>query len=69
MYDSLFLMRDCIMQLGLTGADVKAERVKLRDCWATMKDREAPLTGPTSIDKNGDAVLHVVICKPKATGS
>ena len=69
MYDSLFLMRDCIMQLGLTGANIKAERVKLRDCWATMKDREAPLTGATSIDKNGDAVRTPVICRPRATGS
>ena len=65
MYDSLFLMRDCIMQLGLTGADIKAERVKLRDCWATMKDREAPLTGATSIDKNGDAVRTPVILQAK----
>jgi branched-chain amino acid transport system substrate-binding protein len=65
MYDSLFLMRDCIVRLGLTGADIKAERVKVRDCWAGMKDREAPLTGATSIDKNGDAVRTPVILQAK----
>ena len=64
-YDSLFLMRDCIIRLGLTGKDIKAERVKIRDCWATMKDREAPLTGATSIDKNGDAIRTPVILQAK----
>jgi branched-chain amino acid transport system substrate-binding protein len=65
MYDSLFLMRDCIMRLNLAGGDLKAERVKLRDCWANMKDRTAPLTGATSIDKNGDAVRKPVILVAK----
>jgi len=65
MYDSLYLMRDCIMSLGLTGDDIKAERVKMRDCWANMKDREAPLTGATSIDKNGDAVRKPAILQAK----
>ena len=65
MYDSLFLMRDCIIQEGLTGSNIKAERVKIRDCWANMKDRSAPLTGATSIDKNGDAVRKPVILQAK----
>jgi branched-chain amino acid transport system substrate-binding protein len=64
-YDSLYLMRDCIIRLGLTGSDMKTERVKLRDCWANMKDREAPLTGATSIDKNGDAIRKPVILEAK----
>jgi branched-chain amino acid transport system substrate-binding protein len=54
MYDTLYLMRECIKTTGVTGNDVKGDRVKLRDCWATMKNREAPLTGETSIDKDGD---------------
>jgi branched-chain amino acid transport system substrate-binding protein len=54
MYDTLYLMRECIKTTGVTGDDVKGDRVKLRDCWATMKNREAPLTGETSIDKDGD---------------
>jgi branched-chain amino acid transport system substrate-binding protein len=65
MYDSLYLMRDCIMSLGLTGSDLKAERVKMRDCWTNMKDRKAPLTGATSIDKNGDGVRKPVILQVK----
>jgi hypothetical protein len=47
-------MRRCIISAGVTG-DVKADRVKLRDCWANTKDVEAPLTGATTIDKDGDA--------------
>jgi len=54
MYDTLYLMRECIMATGVTGNDVKSDRVKLRDCWANMKNQEAPLTGETSIDKDGD---------------
>lgn len=54
MYDTLYLMRECIKKTEVTGGDVKADRVKLRDCWAGMKDLDAPLMGPTSIDKNGD---------------
>jgi len=65
MYDSLYLMRDCIMSLGLTGGDLKAERIKLRDCWANLKDRAAPLTGATSIDKNGDAIRKPAILQAK----
>jgi branched-chain amino acid transport system substrate-binding protein len=64
MYDTLYLMRECIKATGVTGTDVKEDRVKLRDCWTTMKDLDAPLTGATSIDQNGDgtripAVLEV----------
>jgi branched-chain amino acid transport system substrate-binding protein len=65
MYDSLYLMRDCIISLGLTHSDLKAERIKMRDCWANMKDREAPLTGATSIDNNGDAIRKPVILQAK----
>jgi len=54
MYDTLYLMRECIKKTGVTGADVKQDRVKIRDCWTTMKNWEAPLTGETSIDKDGD---------------
>ena len=64
MYDTLYLMRDCIKKTGIDGGNVKADRVKLRDCWSNMKNSEAPLMGATSIDKNGDgtripAVLEV----------
>jgi branched-chain amino acid transport system substrate-binding protein len=64
MYDTLYLMRECIKSTGIDGDAVKADRVKLRDCWANMKDSAAPLMGATSIDKNGDgtripAVLEV----------
>jgi branched-chain amino acid transport system substrate-binding protein len=56
MYDTLYLMRSCIESTGVTGQDVKADRVKLRDCWANMKNLDAPLTGATTIDKSGDGV-------------
>jgi branched-chain amino acid transport system substrate-binding protein len=54
MYDTLYLMRQCIIGTGITG-DLKADRIKLRDCWANTKDVEAPLTGATTMDKDGDA--------------
>jgi branched-chain amino acid transport system substrate-binding protein len=64
MYDTLYLMRECIKRTGIDGSAAKTDRVKLRDCWANMKDSDAPLMGATSIDKNGDgtripAVLEV----------
>ena len=64
MYDTLYLMRECIKSTGVDGTNVKADRIRLRDCWSNMKSSEAPLMGATSIDKNGDgtripAVLEV----------
>ena len=68
MYDTLYLMRECIKSTGVPGADVAADRVKLRDCWANMKNVEAPLMGATSIDQNGDAtrIPTVLIVKGDA---
>ena len=54
MYDTLYLMRECIKNTGVSGNNVQDDRVKLRDCFANMKDMDAPLMGATSIDKNGD---------------
>jgi branched-chain amino acid transport system substrate-binding protein len=64
MYDTLYLMRECIKSTGIDGGNIKADRVKLRDCWSNMKNTAAPLMGETSIDKDGDgtripAVLEV----------
>ena len=64
MYDTLYLMRDCIMRTGITGGNVPMDRVKMRDCWASMKNREAPLMGATSIEK-GDAVRSPVVLEVK----
>jgi branched-chain amino acid transport system substrate-binding protein len=68
MYDTLYLMRECIKKTGVTGADLNTDRVKLRDCWAGMKDVEAPLMGATTIDKNGDGtrVPTVLVVKGNA---
>ena len=54
MYDALFLMRHCIMTTGVTGSSA-ADKTKIRDCWANLKDVDAPIAGPSSIDANGDA--------------
>lgn len=64
MYDTLYLMRECIKSTGIDGSNAKGDRVKLRDCWSNMKNTAAPLMGETSIDKDGDgtripAVLEV----------
>ena len=37
MYDTLYLMRECIKSTGVDGSAAKTDRVKLRDCWANMK--------------------------------
>jgi branched-chain amino acid transport system substrate-binding protein len=55
MYDTLFLMRHCIMSTGVTG-NTAADKIKIRDCWANMKDVESPIAGPVSINKDGDGV-------------
>jgi branched-chain amino acid transport system substrate-binding protein len=65
MYDTLYLMRECIKSTGISGSDVKADRVKLRDCWTNMKDVEAPLMGATSIDKNGDGTRIPTVLEVK----
>jgi branched-chain amino acid transport system substrate-binding protein len=54
MYDALFLMRHCIISTGVTGSSA-ADKVKIRDCWANLKDVDAPIGGPSSIDENGDS--------------
>jgi len=67
MYDTLYLMRECIKSTGVTGSELKADRVKLRDCWANMKDMEAPLMGATTIDKNGDGTRVPTVLTVKGT--
>ena len=71
MYDTLYLMRECIKSTGVAGDDTKSDRVKLRDCWAGMKGVEAPLMGATSIDKNGDGtrVPTVLVVKGPTSSS
>ncbi len=63
-YDTLYLMRDCIISTGITGKDIAADRIKMRDCWANMKNKSAPLMGTTSIEK-GDAVRSPVVLEVK----
>jgi branched-chain amino acid transport system substrate-binding protein len=61
MYDTLYLMRECIKDTGASGNNVQDDRVKLRDCFANMKDMDAPLMGATSIDKNGDGTRNPTV--------
>lgn len=65
MYNTLYLMRDCIIKTGVTGTDVKADRVKLRDCWANMKDAPTPFMGRTSINADGGATRIPTILEVK----
>ena len=65
MYDTLYLMRECIKSTGVTGDNVKADRIKLRDCWSNMNGFEAPLMGATSIDKNGDGTRIPTVLEVK----
>jgi branched-chain amino acid transport system substrate-binding protein len=55
MYDTLSLMRHCIMSTGVVG-NGEADKVKIRDCWANMNGVEAPIAGAVTINKDGDGV-------------
>jgi branched-chain amino acid transport system substrate-binding protein len=55
MYDTLFLMRHCIMSIGVVG-NSEADKAKIRDCWANMNGVEAPIAGAVTINKDGDGV-------------
>jgi branched-chain amino acid transport system substrate-binding protein len=66
MYDTLYLMRECIKSTGIDGSNVKTDRIKLRDCWSNMKNSEAPLMGATSIDKDGDGTRIPAVLEVKA---
>jgi branched-chain amino acid transport system substrate-binding protein len=61
MYDTLYLTRQCILRTGISGKDLAADRTAMRDCWATMKDAEAPLTGATTINADGETVRKPTI--------
>jgi branched-chain amino acid transport system substrate-binding protein len=60
-YDTMFVMRHCLMTAKVTGADLKADRAKVKDCWAGIKGVEAPLTGPTNMDADGSAERQPVV--------
>lgn len=55
MYDTLFLMRHCIVTTGVKDSS-QASKDKIRDCWAHLKDVEAPLSGANSMAPSGDVI-------------
>jgi branched-chain amino acid transport system substrate-binding protein len=61
MYDTLYLTRECIRQHGVAGKDPTADRTAIRDCWAHMKGAEAPLTGATTINADGETIRKPTI--------
>lgn len=61
MYDTLYLTRECIRQRGVAGKDLTADRTAIRDCWAQMKGAEAPLTGATTINADGETIRKPTI--------
>ncbi len=67
MYDTLYLMRECIKSTDIDGTNAKADRVKLRDCWSNMKNSTAPLMGATSIDNNGDGTRIPAVLEVKSS--
>ena len=59
-YDTLYLMRQCIVAGKAPQGDLQAQRDAIRDCWNDMKNADAPLTGQTTM-QNGDAVRQPAI--------
>jgi branched-chain amino acid transport system substrate-binding protein len=55
MYDTLHIMRYLVGKMGITGKpkDLKKDREKMREGWATLKDYHG--VSETTIDKEGDA--------------
>ena len=60
-YDTLYLTRECIRQRGVAGKDLTADRTAIRDCWAQLKNAEAPLTGANTVNADGYAVRNATI--------
>lgn len=60
-YDTLYLTRECIRQRGVAGKDLAADRTAIRDCWAQLKDAQAPLTGANTVNADGYAVRKATI--------
>jgi branched-chain amino acid transport system substrate-binding protein len=60
-YDTLYLTRECIRQRGVAGDDLAADRSAIRDCWAQLKDANAPLTGANTVNPEGYAVRKPTI--------
>jgi branched-chain amino acid transport system substrate-binding protein len=60
-YDTLYLTRECIRQRGVAGKDLAADRTAIRDCWAHLKDADAPLTGANTVNADGYAVRKPTI--------
>jgi branched-chain amino acid transport system substrate-binding protein len=60
-YDTLYLTRECILQRGVAGKDLAADRTAIRDCWAQLKEAKAPLTGANTVNTDGYAVRKATI--------
>jgi branched-chain amino acid transport system substrate-binding protein len=55
MYDTLFLVRNCLTTTGVKG-NSDADKTKIRDCLASTHDVVTPIAGPVSLNKDGDGV-------------
>jgi branched-chain amino acid transport system substrate-binding protein len=58
MYDSLHILKMCIEKTGVTNKpdDLAADRERIRQCWADLKDYPG-IVGSTTINADGDAQL------------
>jgi branched-chain amino acid transport system substrate-binding protein len=58
MYDSLHILKMCIEKTGVTNKpdDLAADRERIRQCWADLKDYPG-IVGPTTMNADGDAIL------------
>ena len=67
MFDTMAVVRSCIMTQGITGnaGDLAADRDRMQKCWAGLKDFKAPVTGATTINADGEAVRQPVILQVK----
>jgi branched-chain amino acid transport system substrate-binding protein len=65
-YDTLYLVRNCIIKQNVMGDDVAADRRKIQQCVSTTKDEKTPLLlGATSFNADGESIRkpNVLIVK------
>jgi len=64
MYDSMFLMKQCIEKSGVTNkaSDLAADRDRIRVCLTEVKQFPG-IVGPITFNADGDAVLQPTVLR------
>lgn len=63
MYDALTLVKSCIQSQKVSGkeSELQADRDKMQQCFAGLKDQPTPVTGAVSMNPSGEAIRRTQI--------